>query len=430
MLRVLFSVLAVVAAVLAIVLEKPILYAAAAVLLLIALLLLVAALRRRHRAAQPLYVSPPAEAPDDLQALGIMEIRPKDRSRQPDGEAPESAEAPEASVPTPARPPKVYGAASEARPAVVEARPRAAAKARADAADGVGEPVLVPYLQALRAALDAQTVCLLKQEDFAPDYRIVAHVAEGKATYEGGSFSARTPLLTASMTEQPVTVRHVGEGGIPAGSLGYSVRPTAVRQVALAPVPRPTDPAAYFLLADTAEDERLSDPRARALLAQFARLLGALLEPPEADDDRQPERPRREIIAEEMDQARAQQLTLALAFVYLNRAEALADEGEGAVAAAERVLEARLRQAAPQARVVRFGELTYGVFYDGPVFEVEAWGARVQQDFALEAGPLEGGVSIGIALLQDRHLDPDDFRADATEALREAFESGTCTILE
>jgi hypothetical protein len=33
-------------------------------------------------------------------------------------------------------------------------------------------------------------------------------------------------------------------------------------------------------------------------------------------------------------------------------------------------------------------------------------------------------------MLQERHQDADAFRQDATDALREAYESGTCTIVE
>ena len=130
-----------------------------------------------------------------------------------------------------------------------------------------------------------------------------------------------------------------------------------------------------------------------------------------------------------MEQARTRNQVLALALVYLNRAEDIAVAGEEALGDAEHLLTARLAQAARNSRVVRFGELTYGVFYDGDLPEVEAWGAQIQQALAHETGLLEGGVSIGIALLQDRHQSPDAFRTDATEALREAYETGTCTIL-
>jgi len=115
--------------------------------------------------------------------------------------------------------------------------------------------------------------------------------------------------------------------------------------------------------------------------------------------------------------------------VYLNRAEEVADQGEVSVMAAEQIMSKRLRDVAAPSRVERFGELTYGIFYHAPV-EVDAWASRIQE--ALLEDPLlpEGGVSVGVAMLQKHHTGPSEFRADATVALREAYESGACTILE
>jgi hypothetical protein len=78
----------------------------------------------------------------------------------------------------------------------------------------------------------------------------------------------------------------------------------------------------------------------------------------------------------------------------------------------------------------RFGELTYGIFREEPVSEVEAWALHLQDLLVREGDWFARGVSIGIAILNDRHVGPDSFRADATEALREAFETGACTIIE
>ncbi len=77
-----------------------------------------------------------------------------------------------------------------------------------------------------------------------------------------------------------------------------------------------------------------------------------------------------------------------------------------------------------------FGELVYGVFYAGEAAEVEPWVMSIQEQLLEESGPLAGGVSIGIAVLKDRHDDAEAFRADANAALREAFETGACTIVE
>jgi hypothetical protein len=205
-----------------------------------------------------------------------------------------------------------------------------------------------------------------------------------------------------------------------------------------------TSDASYLLLADTLQDDFPAHVDVHALLPRFAELLGALFDTlwtavpdtatPEPastaeDETQRTVRPRREIIAEEMEQARAEDRVLALALVYLNQAEDLAEEGPAVVADAEQLLQTNLQQATTQGRIVRFGELTYGVFYDGDLPEVETWGAQVQQTLATATGLLAGGVSIGIALLQDRHDGPDAFRHDATEALRAAYETGTCTIL-
>ncbi len=70
------------------------------------------------------------------------------------------------------------------------------------------------------------------------------------------------------------------------------------------------------------------------------------------------------------------------------------------------------------------------MFHDNDVSAVEAWALRLQEDLGAGDDVLAGGVSIGIALLKERHTGPDEFRADATEALREAFETGACTIIE
>ena len=422
MIRVLFSVLAVVVAVLAAVLKQPLLYAAAAVLVVIVVTLWITVLQRRRRESVQPYTpttTAPALPEEDLQSLGIMDIRPKEPSAQPAGS---SNGAPIETL----HPVEAASSLNEFVTSSFEARPVSAQpteEAAEETATPHGEDALVYYLRALRIALGAHTVGLLRQEDITPDYRVDVLVGAGETMQRDSAFSAETPLLTAREARQPVTVQRIGAGGLPPGSLGYSAAPATIREMALAPVPRPSNAEAYFLLADTLRDDHLSQEPAPTLLQGFARLLGTLLDtlapPAEA-----PPRPRREIIAEEMEQARARNQGLALALVYLNRAEAL-DEDD--VEKAELLLAARLREATEHQRVERFGELTYGVFYDG---HPPDWGEQVQQALAHETGLLKGGISIGIARLQDRHQHPDDFRADATKALSEAYETGMCTIVE
>lgn len=461
MIRILLILLAIVAAILAAVLDQPLMYVAAGVLLLIALGIILTYMRRRHRPQKKTPESPArrvSESPkeDDLGSLGILEIRPRSKGGTEHAPAGAPAEAVEAAAPAEAERPKVGAArrATAEQPPkegaeAVSTRPRftpgaaIAVKERTqslhEGVDAGDDPffkeTVIPLLQALRAALDAHTVCLLRQEELALHYHIDAIVSVNAYARSGGSFTTRGPLLNASEARKPVTVRRVSESGIPQGSLGYYREPIAVRQIAMAPVQRPGDPTISFLLADVMQLENgLGTSRRRTLLAQFAELLGTLMEVPAAEESAAEEeggmRPRRDIIAEEMEKARAHRRALALALVYLNRAEAVADAGAAEVEAAEQALAARLHQAVKKGRVERFGELTYGIFYKEKPAEVEAWALKLQQEMAGETGYLAGGISIGIALLQDRHEDADDFRADATEALREAYETGTCVILE
>ena len=318
-------------------------------------------------------------------------------------------------------------------------------------------PVLAPYTASIRAALGARTVCVLVQEDVLLEYEIRSIASTDSNVRTSGIFSTRDPLLTATMTQQPVTIRPVDGEEAVSEYLKYYRSPAPVDHVALAPVRRPDDPSAYFLLADAGAPVNLDTTEARTLLEHFAQTLALILDadhvgatpeegsatvshPADAADrrsaptrqpttaseaaaaekaaaaeaSREAPRPRREIVAEEMQAADAAQEPL-----------------DDVVAAGERRLRARLEDAAPGARVTRFGELTYGVFYRGDVGEVEPWAADLQRELGDETGILEGGVSIGIAMRSRRHDgDPESFRGDATEALRQAYESGAATIIE
>jgi hypothetical protein len=339
------------------------------------------------------------------------------------------------------------------------------------------DPVLVPYVESVRAALDAQSVCILVQEDVLLDYEIRAIASTVPDVQQTGSFSTQEPLLTATMTQQPVTIRPLDGEGAVEEFLKYYRSPVPVDHIALAPVRRPNEPSTSFLLADAAGSTNLDTTEARTLLEHFAETLGLILEadhsatasatsPPTDSVSNQAQageengsmdrpatttaseaaaaerahaaeladetpRPRREIVAEEMDAADDENDPLALVLVHLNRAEILAEEGEDVVAAGERKLRGRLEDAAPGSRVTRFGELTYGVFFRGEVDAVEPWAIELQHEMAEESGILEGGVSIGVAMRAARHDgDPEALRRDATEALRQAYESGAATIIE
>ena len=462
MVRTLFLLAAVVAAILAIVLDTTSLYAVAIVLLLGAIALLVFFQQQRSKQVEARALSASGRK-EELSELGILDVRPR---ATPAGSTENAVEAsgqtgsagPSLQENALSNPPAYRDTGEASLPSsvrVMRGSPRGKNEPVVNASntEAVRKDVLLPCLQSLLAAVRGNTVCLLKQDGSEARYRIEAVVSQDAKARLRGHFSAKPPFLALLPNE--VAVSSVGEGGLPEDHLGYYHEPVDVRQVAWTPLPGFAEPH-YILLADTKREIgfRVQEP---ALLADFAALLVVLLDagetktddeddPPHAQDpealaEAEPPRaesvastaatrPRREIIAEEIEHAQTHGRSLALALVYLNQAEAVADHGEEAISEAEATLERRLRRETPEGRVERFGELTYGVFLETGTVQAESWATHVQDQLAQETGALEGGVSIGIALLGERHDTPDALRDDATKALQAAYQTGTSTILE
>ncbi len=409
---------------------------------------------------QPRPTPEPKEPNPSLDELGIVDIQPKDAIEDRSGEAPVEGDAANhdqtppttnASSATPATDSSSPSGPNETAALVAEAsesvqRPPESRKA----------PVLTPLLESVRAAIDARTVCLLVQEEVALTYRIEAAASTHPSVRDNGTFDTQTPLLTATMSRQSVTVRPLAQEKIAVEDLRYYEAPPTVDHLAVAPVSRPDASSTTFLLADAPAEADLGSSRARTLLEHFAETVALLLPttdqtapgPAEAADteehgneqrasdstdaaadEQDAPRPRREIIAEEMNAAQDASEDLALVLVHLNRAESIARRGEEAVASAERLFRARLEQRVPNQRVERFGELTYGIFFRNGTDAVEPWVADLENSMAAEDGELEGGVSVGVAVWNERTEDPEVLRAEATEALREAYETGTATIV-
>ena len=296
---------------------------------------------------------------------------------------------------------------------------------------------LFRLLNAVQASVDGYTASLIKKDN-AGRCNVEAIVSLNPQAISSQSFVLHK-LFNDLLIEEggpAVLVKDISAEEDTREILNYYDTSVPVRQVAIAPIKAPSDEEeSFFLLVDALGWQDLDDPWQRLMIGQFATLLGTFMSTPltegESGDYIKPRvRPRREIVAEEIDRARSGNQPLALALIYLNRAEAIAGEGGKAISDAERAMANRLEQAVNGGRLERFGELTYGIFQDEEVSEVEAWALQLQEELLQEGEYFEGGVSIGIALLQDRHKDADEFRADATEALREAFETGACTIIE
>ncbi len=486
MLRVFLVLLAILLAVLAFVFDRSWLYAGAGLPLVGALGLIGWQMWNRyqsHQRREPTRREEP-DPEEDLEQFGIVDVRPEGAegtSAEPEEPSPAASTSadptgdPRTRTPSsnPAPPALDHPAVSSPEEAsetdASTEEPRSASEAdepvaedergptKASSSDDAG---LSPLLASARAALGAHTVCLLVQEDVTLSYRIEACASVTADVQTTGTFETQRPLLSARMSRQAVAVQSLDDES--RSALGYYPRPPAeLTQMAVAPVQRPDDPATIFLLADTDGATDLAASRARRLLEHYAEMADLLLDgdPPapmnteqtgtgapgqgadspeaptgEADEsetgneeDLPP--PRRTIIAEEMEAAQATEDDLALALVHLNRAESIARRGDDVVATTERRLRARLEQEAPGQRIERFGELTYGIFLRWDADEAEQWAVAVQDALADETGALEGGISVGVAVRGPSHTEPERLRADATEALREAYETGTCTIV-
>lgn len=436
MLRILFFVLAIVAVVLAFVLRLPELFIAAGILVVLAIGFLILQFLQRNQKPANVFTGRNLNREEELAEVGILGIRPKEK-----GGAVQAADFQEEEAESEPAPwlRQQEESHSVGDTHVVTAPLRIRKKNwTTDSEEGPVEvklkkDVIIPSLQSLLSAVDASTACLLKQIEVPSKYRIEAIVSKNSYARTQGSFSTKTPLLVENSGHAMVSVVRVGEQGFFAENLNYYLEPIAVRQVAVMQVPQTRHRSQYLLLVDTMEEDGLNTDRQRTLITEYGHLLATLLDvgiTGGKDENVSKLRPRREIVADEMRKARQSDHPLALALVHLRNAEAVAEKGRNAVREAERALEARLRNGVKDGRVERFGELTYGVFFNGSVSEVEYRAMALQTELASEVGLLEGGVVIGIAMMNDRHENAEEFRADATEALREAFETGSCTIIE
>jgi len=447
MLRVLFIILAVVSIALAIVLGQPLLYALALVLLISAGMLLTLNMRRKHRDVPETFMQAPEQPEEDLSALGIMEIKPvKVGANSNDVEddsytaalEEEKVDAGHTSSEQPSdKPPHERPIESAVSPRIGKARTKAPRPRImvSEASSPSHADVLIPCLRSLRASVDAYTVCLLRQEDVPLRYNVEVMVSQNSYARSGGSYTAKEAMLSGHRALVPVVYPRVGPNGFPKSKLGYYHEPINIRQVAMVPVVPKKHDNLFLLVVDTMNDDGLEAASVRVLLEHYARLITTILDT-EAEggladlDAVKTVKPRREIIADEMVRAREDVHPLSLALVYLNQGEDLSGDGSTDVTKLEDTFSNRLKNVAVDARVERFGELTYGIFYHGAADGLARWAGGIQDAFPEADESLSGGVSVGVVVMKDRHSGADELRSDATAALQKAFQSGECIIVE
>lgn len=408
--RSLIGMLAVVSAFLALVLQQLELFIAASLLVLAVLISWVVPAMRSRTAAKNNRPAISKSSDEDRESLGILSIKAKEPfSSRPQVASPE----PVADTREPAYMESDEGMAEEPDADPDPASLPVNGAAIAALPDAYDADVLLPILEGFRAALGAHAVCVLRQID--DTYQILGTAGQNFAKRSGEYFKAPVPLVPSP---REFAVRVVVDD-LPPRSLGYSFTPGSVLRIIVAPVG--TTP--LILLADTTQEHGLTHPKVQELFEQCTGLLRVLF----YKED--PNRPRFEIIAEEMAMARAVGQQLALAIVVLRNNEQVAELGDGVISQVESQLRDRLQAASPATRVVRFGELMFGVFINGQRSKVEAWNRKVQVSLDGDEGLLGGGVIIGIALLSDQHVEADDLRDAAKDALRSAYQQGVGTVI-
>ena len=449
MLRVLLIILSVVSIILAYALQQWVLGIVALGLLAASATLTTVIMKKRHRDVPESFMKAPDVPVEELSSLGIMEIRPKANAEDNSdmvSDAQENGEevqqelefAGKTGLAGTSNPDQPEGGSLDSTSDFIGEVRRRKPKARimvAEVASDQNEEILIPVLRSLWAGLNAYTVCLLRQVNAPLRYHVEAIVSQNSYARGQGSFAANEVLHAGYEALEPIIYPKIGADGYPIQKLGYYHEPISVRQVAMVGVTSPDSQIPYLLVVDSMDDGGLESESVGILLEQYARLLATLIECEAAgylDHSSALSEPkkRREIIDDEMKRARIESNPLALALVYLNRGEELGERGVTEIHELESAFEARIRAIADDGRVEQFGELTFGVFYHGEVDKVASWASRLQTSFVDERGRLQGGVSVGVAMLHERHKGPDDLRSDATAALQEAFESGECTIVE
>lgn len=272
-------------------------------------------------------------------------------------------------------------------------------------------------LEGFRAAIGGHAVGALRQltED-GQEFSILGTAGLDWAKSRGDRFRCQVPLLSSS---QRMAIRSVNATDLPARYLNYSFNAGVIKRVAITRI----GATSIVLLIDTVDEYGLMHPRTVDLIELFAQTLNLLF----YRED--PLRPRHEIISEEIARARARGQELALALVLLNNAESVSKLGRGLIQQVEESMLKNLRRSAMSHRVEKFGELLFGVFTDGRRANLEVWHQQVRSAIAEDNVNLDGGVTIGIAVLNERHTDAIALREDARKALVEAFNRGGRTVV-
>jgi len=305
-------------------------------------------------------------------------------------------------------------------------------------------------LEALLHASGAHTAALFRDLSTSATHKYILQAIVSRNAY---ARTEATVILRQSLSKSTDSdgVQHIRiGGGLHASALRYYRDQLAIREVLA--VPLRMESLSFVLLLDSQEDGLLNQPRTRALLATAGRLFehaGFTLPTPVDDfwteetepsdpviqevmegliqeEERErkelidtlgigqtPDKPRTEILQEEMDKAQDGPLIFTLV--------ALADlnVSEEELIDLEIILRDTVRGSASGERVEQFGELTYGVFFRGTDTDAEMWVLSLYS--LLERTFPTYLFGIGAVQQSERHTTAKKLREEANTLLVQSF---------
>jgi len=419
MLRIFFSIMALVAAAITLLALGPLelidwwKFIPAGGLVLISLTLWIATYASHFKRKKPQPVSQVGIPKQSLEDLGILEIRPRSSADSDDSSLDESIHGQSHSAPpTPMESVQLsFLADQESDSSATDPH-----VAQLNAIDPLDKKVFIPVLQGFRAAMNAHAVGIIRSmEDY--QFKILANIGQDWIRSRGEIFVIKYDHLLKDSEKAAIHI--VGSNDFQSNHLTYSRKPASITAIAISAIGK----TGNYLLFDTFAKEGFSHPRVIELLTTFGEAYSLLL----YRDD--PYRPRHEIIAEEMLSARMQKRELAFALVAPQKAEELSKTYKDFIGEIEQRLSECLDTVTNNGRVVQFGELLFGVFTDGRREYLEGWHKTLQSEISSHGGLLSGGVFIGIVVMTQSHPTSRELREEARRALLEAYSGPVSTVI-
>ena len=310
----------------------------------------------------------------------------------------------------------------------------------------VSNDLVRPFLESVRTASSASTLCLLRVDQARKEFRVLDVLSDSSKIRRSARFPYDSYFLADFSGSETMRIQ-VADGGITGSDLGYYSESLALADLVVCPIVMNGELMAH-LLADVSDGDEPFSSDEFDILDNSGRLLGEMLsvhggfqvrEELDPIGDYIPAEPLRlvslstdepynMIIEEEVNRARMTETPLALALIHVQNREEV-KLGEAVVAEIEHLMRKDLERIHGTGRVERVGEMAFGVFIRGQVEEVEEWINQAQYHFADSSYEIPGDVIIGAACLSSGHQSSEAFRVSAGQAFKEAYETGENTIL-